>query len=58
MVHPGYQKRGIGVDLVKVLLREAEQFGLAIVTVTYESHHENFYRKCGFTSGLGGVWRK
>ncbi|WP_338062692.1 GNAT family N-acetyltransferase [Virgibacillus halotolerans] len=58
MVHPDYQKRRIGVDLVKGLLREAEQFGLGIVTVTYESHNVNFYQTCGFTPGLGEVWQK
>lgn len=58
MVHPDYQKRRIGVDLVKGLLRKAEQFGLGIVTVTYKSHNVNFYQTCGFTPGLGGVWKK
>jgi GNAT superfamily N-acetyltransferase len=53
MVHPDYQKKGIGVDLVKELLREAERFGLGIVTVSYESHNANFYKTCGFTPSPG-----
>nr|WP_246869795.1 hypothetical protein [Priestia megaterium] len=36
-------------------MRESERFGLKIVTVTYEENKTNFYKKCGFTSGSGGV---
>lgn len=57
IVHPEYQKQGIGVKLVKELLRESERFGLGIVTVTYEKHHNNFYKTCGFTPSSGGVWQ-
>ncbi|MFC0273560.1 GNAT family N-acetyltransferase [Metabacillus herbersteinensis] len=57
MVHPKYQGKGIGVKLVKELLRESERFGLGIVTVTYEENKKNFYKKCGFTIGSGGVWQ-
>lgn len=56
IVHPHYQGRGIGVELVKALLKEAEQFGLKIVTVSYEEKNTNFYRMGGFTPGAGGVW--
>lgn len=56
IVHPYSQGRGIGVELVKVLLKEAEQFGLKIVTVSYEEKNTNFYRTAGFTPGAGGVW--
>ncbi|MBT2699075.1 GNAT family N-acetyltransferase [Bacillus sp. ISL-40] len=57
IVHPDYQKQGIGVKLVKVLLQESERFGLGIVTVTYEENNTNFYKICGFTPGSGGVWQ-
>jgi ribosomal protein S18 acetylase RimI-like enzyme len=57
IVHPEYQKQGIGVELVKELLRESERFGLGIVTVTYEEHNTSFYKACGFTPGSGGVWQ-
>ncbi|WHY54755.1 GNAT family N-acetyltransferase [Peribacillus simplex] len=56
IVHPEYQKQGIGVKLVKELLQESERFGLGIVTVTYEEANINFYKTCGFTPGSGGVW--
>ncbi|MDQ0218352.1 GNAT family N-acetyltransferase [Peribacillus cavernae] len=57
IVHPEYQGQGIGVELIKELLRESERFGLGIVTVTYEENKTNFYKKCGFTIGSGGVWQ-
>jgi ribosomal protein S18 acetylase RimI-like enzyme len=57
IVHPEYQKQGIGVKLVKELLRESERFGLGIITVSYGPHNTNFYKRCGFTPGSGGVWQ-
>ncbi|WP_299088723.1 GNAT family N-acetyltransferase [uncultured Metabacillus sp.] len=58
LVHPDYQKQGIGVKLVKQLLNEAERFGIEIVTLTFNSKHLKFYESCGFTACHGGVWRK
>lgn len=58
IVHPDYQKKGIGVELVRELLRESERFGLEIVTLTFNFKHKNFYETCGFTLCSGGVWTK
>lgn len=58
IVHPDFQKQGIGFELVRELLRESERFGLKIVTVTYGEENKSFYRTCGFASGLGGVWKE
>ncbi|TSB47767.1 GNAT family N-acetyltransferase [Alkalicoccobacillus porphyridii] len=57
IVHPEYQGRGIGAQLVKGLLEEAERFGIEIMTVSYAEDKASFYEKCGFTTGAGGVWR-
>ncbi|WP_017186801.1 GNAT family N-acetyltransferase [Alkalibacillus haloalkaliphilus] len=57
IVHPDYQGQGIGIELVKELLRASEFFGLEIVTVTYEENKASFYEKCGFTPGSGAVWQ-
>jgi ribosomal protein S18 acetylase RimI-like enzyme len=57
IVHPDYQEKGIGSKLVKELLREAKRFGIRIVTVSYEENKTNFYKRCGFTTGSGGVWQ-
>lgn len=56
IVDPEYQKQGIGVELVKELLRESERFGLGIVTVTYAEENTKLYKTCGFTPGSGGVF--
>jgi ribosomal protein S18 acetylase RimI-like enzyme len=55
MVHPEYQKMGIGVELVKELLNESQRFGLGIISVTFEPDNANFYQTCGFTYSAGGV---
>ncbi|MFC4968956.1 GNAT family N-acetyltransferase [Paenibacillus sp. GCM10023248] len=57
MVHPAYQRKGIGEALVKKLLQEAERVGLEIVTLTYDSKHTSLYTRSGFTPCSGGLWR-
>lgn len=57
IVHPEYQGRGIGMRLVKELLKEAERSGLEIVTVSFEKDKTSFYEKSGFSTGVAGVWR-
>lgn len=58
IVHPQYQRTGIGQALVKELLLEAERVGIEIVTLTYDSKHRSFYSECGFVPCSGGLWRK
>ncbi|OMF88975.1 GNAT family N-acetyltransferase [Paenibacillus sp. FSL R7-0337] len=58
LVHPEYQRKGLGQALVKRLLQEAEHVGLEIVTLTYDTKHTSFYTGCGFTACAGGVWRR
>ncbi len=57
IVHPAYQRQGIGQQLVKMLLHEAQLQGIEIVTVTYSSKHESFYEQCGFAKSHAGIWR-
>src|SRR5579859_7534345 len=40
MVHPDFQRQGIGTMLVKRLLQECERTGLTLVTVTFEQRHQ------------------
>lgn len=58
MVHPQFQKQGIGQALVKKLLQEAERIGLEIVTLTFDSKHTSFYTVSGFRPCSGGLWRR
>ncbi|MEK4669381.1 GNAT family N-acetyltransferase [Niallia sp. FSL R7-0271] len=55
MVHPSKQKQGIGMELVTALIAEARQFGLGILTVSFDEHNANFYKTSGFTVSSGGV---
>ncbi|REE67956.1 ribosomal protein S18 acetylase RimI-like enzyme [Paenibacillus taihuensis] len=58
IVHPKFQRRGVGQALVRELLLEAERFGLEIVTVTFAPEHTSFYTESGFQPCQGGLWRK
>lgn len=58
IVHPEFQKKGIGESLVRKLLQEAERVGLEIVTLTYDSKHTSFYTRSGLTPCSGGLWRR
>ncbi|MCM3171957.1 GNAT family N-acetyltransferase [Paenibacillus sp. MER 99-2] len=58
IVHPQYQRMGIGQALVTGLLQEAERIGIEIVTLTYDAKHHSFYSDCGFVPCSGGLWRK
>jgi GNAT superfamily N-acetyltransferase len=58
IVHPQFQKKGIGQALVKKLLVEAERVGVEIVTLTYDSKYIAFYRESGFIPCSGGLWRR
>ncbi|MCG7406126.1 GNAT family N-acetyltransferase [Paenibacillus sp. ACRRX] len=58
IVHPEFQKEGIGESLVRKLLQEAERVGLEIITLTYDSKHTSFYTRSGFTPCSGGLWRR
>lgn len=58
IVHPRYQRKGIGQALVKKLLLEAKNSGLEIVTLTYDAKHLTFYSDSGFDPCSGGIWRR
>ena len=49
MVDPGFQRLGIGRDLVSTITEEAFQAGCAWVHVDYNPEHITFYEHaCGF----------
>jgi GNAT superfamily N-acetyltransferase len=49
IVHPLFQKKGIGQALVKKLLEEAERVGFEIVTLTYDSKLQHFILRVGLS---------
>lgn len=56
-VHPDYQRRGIGVALVREATREAQRRGLRWLSVDHEPQLGKFYRRCGFRRSSAGVIR-
>lgn len=58
IVHPSYQRKGIGKSLVKKIIQEADDRGISIITVSFAEANLRFYEGCGFTPCHGGVLRK
>ena len=55
MVHPDYQHRGIGTQLMEQLLARLSADGVYMVSVVYgDSALRTFYEKFGFTTMLCG----
>ncbi|HEX8187238.1 MAG TPA: GNAT family N-acetyltransferase [Pyrinomonadaceae bacterium] len=56
-VHPDFRRRGIGRELVRRAIAEAEGRGVEWVHVDYERHLLSFYEQCGFVSTPAGLVR-
>jgi GNAT superfamily N-acetyltransferase len=56
-VHPGFRQSGIGRELVKRAVREAEGRGVEWVHVDYEPGLQSFYKQCGFLNTPAGLMR-
>ncbi len=56
-VHPDWQRRGIGRELVQRATAVAREQGVDWLHVDYESHLDGFYRSCGFQPTLAGLIR-
>jgi GNAT superfamily N-acetyltransferase len=50
MVHPEYQKQGIGKKLMEALLRKCEKEGIKWVQLFCAKGKQEFYKKLGFKS--------
>ena len=54
-VHPDFQHRGIGTELVRRAVETARARGAQWLHVDYEARLEGFYRACGFQPTLAGL---
>ncbi|MGF9754533.1 GNAT family N-acetyltransferase [Microvirga sp. 0TCS3.31] len=58
VVHPSYQRRGLGVAIVAAAAAQARVAGCEWLHVDYEPHLEEFYRNgCGFQGTTAGLLR-
>lgn len=55
MVHPSYQKWGIGTKLIKQAVRFIKANNIRCVQVTFNPETEGFYRKLGFHIFKAGI---
>jgi ribosomal protein S18 acetylase RimI-like enzyme len=54
-VHPDWQHRGVGRELVRRAAEAARERGLEWLHVDYESQLEAFYQACGFRPTAAGL---
>ena len=54
MVHPDYQGRGIGTDLMKKMINYLKQKHIYMISVVFEENLKPFYEKFGFFNMLCG----
>ena len=55
IVHPAWQRRGIGLALVTEAITRIQAHGITIIHVDFVPEHQAFYERCGFQTGLGGI---
>jgi ribosomal protein S18 acetylase RimI-like enzyme len=54
MVHPDFQRQGIGRQVVHHAIAAMRAKGVTIFHVDCAADRAGFYEKCGFTLGAGG----
>jgi ribosomal protein S18 acetylase RimI-like enzyme len=55
MVHPDFQRQGIGTALVERAVADLTADGIRCIQVTFNPEQEAFYQKCGFHIFRGGI---
>ena len=55
IVHPAYQKRGIGMRMLKMVITRIKADRIKTVNVLFEPELAGFYRKAGFRIVSGGL---
>jgi GNAT superfamily N-acetyltransferase len=56
-LHPDWQRRGVGGELVRRAAEVARERGAQWLHVDYEPHLDGFYRGCGFRPTAAGLIR-
>jgi len=55
VVHPDFQRRGIGKKLVSLAIAEAKGCDIEWIHVDFEPHLRSFYSECGFVKTEAGL---
>jgi ribosomal protein S18 acetylase RimI-like enzyme len=55
IVHPDFQRKGIGREIVARALAHARERGVSVIHVDFNPDNTRFYARCGFRIGLGGI---
>ena len=55
IVHPSYQRKGVGKMLIATAVKRIQAHGITIIHVDFEPETTAFYAACGFQVGLGGI---
>ena len=56
IVHPAYQRKGVGKALVATAVEHIKAHSITIIHVDFEPQTTAFYEACGFQVGLGGIY--
>jgi GNAT superfamily N-acetyltransferase len=56
IVHPNWQRQGVGQELVTVAVKHIQAHSISIIHVDFEPELTMFYEHCGFHTGLGGIY--
>ncbi len=55
IVHPAWQRQGIGQTLVRNAIEFIQQHRMRIIHVDFLPEHQTFYERCGFQPSLAGI---
>lgn len=55
VVHPDYQRRGVGSKLLDMVITRVRSDGIKMVNVVFEPRLKEFYKKANFVIVSGGI---